>query len=119
MSDPATETVCGDCGHRPDEPNDYCPECGAEGPWEVQYLYDWKDVDLPVVFSFEHYNDTYGLWHEFTTAVFGTRLGSDEIAHCPGIQRDMKYCVVQTYWKLTENLKVKGPFLDKKEAKEA
>jgi hypothetical protein len=117
--EPPTETVCEECNYRVDEETEHCPKCGTEDPWVERYKYDWQeDVDLPVVFSFEVYYDNYELWNQFTTAVWGTRLKESHVRGLPESAPQMKYCVFHTYWKLDERLELKGPFLDKKEARE-
>jgi hypothetical protein len=117
--EPPTETVCEECNYRVDEETEHCPKCGAEDPWVERYKYDWEDVDLPVVFSFEVYHDHYELWDTFTSKVWGTRLKGNQIANVPERAPKMKYTVFQTYWKVDERLNLKGPFLDEKEAREA
>jgi len=122
--DVLTETVCESCGkewgERSElEPN-YCPSCGTEDPWIEQPMYDFEDVDLPIVFSEEKHDDHYGLWRSFCAQAFGVHeIYSSNIANFPDGMPRMKYSVVEVYWKVTENLKLKGPFLDKDEARDA
>lgn len=116
----ATETVCDSCGHTPRRETKHCPECGAESPWIEENLYDFDDVNLPVVFSVEHYNDTYGQWMAFCDRVFGVyELQGKQIANLPDGMPKMKYCVVDVYFKLTEDFELKGPFLEKQEVGDA
>lgn len=124
MSEVLTETVCESCGkpweeQAPLEPN-YCPSCGEEDPWVEQPMYDWENVDLPVVFSEEKYDDHYGLWESFCSQVFDAHeIDSTNIANFPDTFPRMKYSVVEIWWKLDEHLTLKGPFLDKGEARDA
>lgn len=120
MSDVPTETVCESCGHNGNGRSDYCPSCGEEDAWVEQALYDWDDVDLPIVFSEEKYDDHYGMWRTFCAQVFGVYgINKDDIENFPNNFPRMKYSVVEIYWKLTEDLKLRGPFLDESEAREA
>jgi hypothetical protein len=113
-------TECSNCESVDESEPQFCSNCGTEDPWEEVYQYDWDDVELPVVFSDEAYNDHYGLWYSFCGEVFGHHeLSGDQIANLPdGVPR-MKYRVVELYYKLDEDLELHGPFLDRQEVREA
>lgn len=120
MTDKPTRTYCDACGDEPHGLSEYCPSCGAEDPWVEEPKYDFEDVDLPLVFGMEHYNDTYGLWKNFTAEAFGVYdVDSGDIANLGVDPRDMKYATTMVYYKVDENCNVHGPFLEKSEAREA
>ena len=130
----ATEIVCTECGtpspkggFAVDEEGDvpgvelrYCASGGAgPNPWEEREKYDFKrDVDLPVVFSYHVYDDDYGLWHAFTQEAFGTELRGSAIANLPELP-SMGFLEAELFFKLTEERKLKGPFLDEETASRA
>lgn len=124
MSEVSTETVCESCEkpwtERSElEPN-YCPSCGEEDPWVEQPCYDWEDVDLPVVFSYEVYRDHAELWNSFCASVFGKmELRESDIANFPDGVPQMEYLIVDLYFKLTEDLELKGPFEERSKARKA
>lgn len=116
----ATRTICDSCGHKPRKETDHCPSCGTKEPWVLENTHDFEDVELPLVFSIEHYNDTYGLWKSFTESAFGAyNIQGSQIANVPDGLPKMKYCIVEVYFKLTEDYELEGPFLERKEAREA
>ena len=113
----ATKTVCSECDTVPSSVTQYCPDCGAEEPWEKEPLYDFDDVELPIVVEYEHYNDTYGLWRAFCQQAFGGEVELEDVANYDGPSpRDMKYCVINTYW-VVDKSGVDGPYLDRSEAR--
>lgn len=136
-----TETRCANCGIVNESRPSYCPDCGAEQPWVEKAMYDWeRDVDLPVVFSYHVYDDYYELWESFCNEVWGVYgVTGKEIANMPDGLPRMKYFETELWFKLTEEfvedsesstsevsreerdtkLELKGPFLDKREAREA
>lgn len=119
MSDVPTEIVCENCGNAGGNQPAYCEECGAEDPWTEEVLYDFDDVELPMTFSYEVYDDNYGLWDTFCRAAFGTELKSSQIANFPETFPRMKYCMPILHFKLTEEYELKGPYLDKQGARNA
>lgn len=114
--EPLQETVCSECEHKPDEETKFCPECGAENPWIERNAYEFDEDDLPIVVSYEFYNDTFGLWDSFCEDYFGGRLKRKHIANLPNNFPKMKYCVHTVYFVVTENLELEGPFVDEEEA---
>lgn len=120
MSDIITHTLCTECGSVTTTEPSYCPDCGGESPWVEEPRYDFEDVDLPVVFSVQHYDDHHGMWRSFTGQVFDVHeLKGSQIANLPTGLPSMKHCVVELYYKLTENLELEGPYLEREEAQEA
>ena len=117
MSKP-TQAVCTECGTVNDDQPTYCPNCGAEEPWEEEYKYDMDDVNFPVIVSWEMYNDNYEMWRQFCYEAFGARLEEEDIANMPSGFPQMKYMCPKLYFKVTR-FSVEGPFLSEKEAKEA
>jgi len=117
MSKP-TQAVCTECGTVNDDQPTYCPNCGAEEPWEEEYQYDMDDVEFPVIVSWEMYNDNYEMWRQFCYEVFGGPLKEEDIANMPSGFPRMKYMCPMLYFKVTRS-SVEGPFLSEKEAKEA
>lgn len=117
----ATETVCSECGNSPEKKTQYCGECGAgPDPWEEKALYDFDDIELPFIFSQEQYNDDWNLWRDFCASAFGVySLSGEDIANFPDRMPKMKYNVFTVYYKLDENLKLHGPFMEKEDAKDA
>jgi len=118
MSGVLKEVLCEDCGENGSQSTEYCSHCGAEDPWTNKPKYDMDDVDFPVIVEYEHYNDDHGLWRRFTTQVFGQHVRGNQIANVPNGLPRMKYCCPSTYWKITES-DVDGPYLSRKEAREA
>jgi len=113
------EVLCDECGANGSQSTDYCPHCGAEDPWVKEPKFNMDDVEFPVIVEREHYDDNYGLWRDFCYQVFGVHeLKSSQIANVPDGLPRMKYCCPSTYWKITEN-DVDGPYLSRKEAREA
>lgn len=120
MSDPLTETLCEECEFSPTSKTPCCPVCGEEDPWTEEVKYDFDDVELPITFSVEHYDDNHEMWRDFVEAIFGVyELRGSDIANLPDELPSMGYCVVDFYYKLTEDLELKGPFLEKEEARDA
>lgn len=119
MSDePIKETVCEECEHKPKEETKFCPKCGAEDPWIERNAYEFDEDDLPIVFSFETYNDNWELWGEFYREYFGhSELKGSDIAGMPDDFPSLKYLMADLYFVITENLEVKGPFLEESEAR--
>jgi len=108
MTDQQIQFSCASCGAETtistDEQDDhtvdeklYCKTCIGPTAWESQ--------DFPLWIEVEHYNDNYQLGRavEHKTGI--------DIEDIP-IARDLKYCVVHTYWKITEN-GVEGPYNEK------
>lgn len=119
MSDPVTTLYCDSCGKVTEAGPQYCPSCGVEDPWVEEYAYDFDNVEFPIIIEWEHYNDRWEMWKKFTFHVFGEyELTSDDVVNEPPVASEMKYAVFPSYWKVTEN-EIKGPFLDKQEAREA
>jgi hypothetical protein len=116
-----TEWVCETCGLMVEEDHDYtyCPDCGDEEPWIEQDKYTFDEDDLPYVFSYHVYNDTWGLWHAFCQAYFGTRLEGDHIANLPSGFPRLKYIDTDLYFVITEDLDLKGPYVDEESARNA
>lgn len=117
-----TETHCSECGTSPAKKSQYCGDCGAgPDPWEERAEYDFeRDVELPMVFSQEKYNDDYNMWRTFCAAAFGVYyLNEEDIANLPNGMPQMKYNVFEVYYKLDENLELHGPYLSKDEARNA
>lgn len=116
-----TETVCGECETSISGTDiNYCPVCGAgPDPLVEKNKYDFNDVDLPIIFSQEQYNDHYRLWDSFCDEAFGERLHGGDIANVPEDMPRMKYNVFSVYYKLDEDLEIHGPFLSEKEAHDA
>jgi hypothetical protein len=120
MGDVIVTTRCESCGNQTDERHEHCSVCGEQDPWVSEPKYDFDDVDFPVVIEREHYDDHYGMWRTFCAAALGQyELDESQIANVPSGFPRMKYCVVQTYWKVTADYELKGPFLDEQEAREA
>jgi len=118
MTDVPTETVCTECGNITQSRDEYCSSCGAEDPWEEEPLYDFEDVDFPVIIEYEVYDDHHEMWNRFCSQVFGAyNLTSSDIANASRQFPRMKYTVFHTYWKVTES-DIEGPFLDEQEARE-
>jgi len=112
-----TETYCTECDETVQQTTAHCPSCGAADAWDQRAAYRVDESDLPYVFSYEVYNDTYGLWRAFAQDY----LGSAEIqmADVAGVGEEfpsMKYCVFQTYWRLTKEYELQGPFLSRQDA---
>lgn len=120
----ATRIQCEDCGKQAGNQTKHCSNCGAgPDPWEERAEFDFdRDVDLPLVFSSEVYNDTYGLWRDFCSAAFGVyEVQGKDIANLPDLPR-MKYQSFMVYYKLHKKAgryKLEGPFMSKEEAREA
>lgn len=113
------ETYCTECGATPRKTTPHCSNCGSEDPWEERAAYQFDEEDLPLIVSHEFYNDTYGLWRSFVADYFGVyELNGSDIAGIPGGFPDMKYCVVEVYYVVTESCELEGPFLDRSEARE-
>jgi hypothetical protein len=120
----ATLTQCEDCGEQDSNQTKYCPNCGAgPDPWEEVAEYDFeRDVELPLIFDSEVYNDDYGLWRDFCSAAFDVyELRGDDIANFPNLPK-MKYQTFLVYYKLHKKAgryKLEGPFLNKEDARNA
>ncbi len=112
-----TEIVCTECDESPAEETPHCPNCGAEDPWEEQPTYEFNDDDLPIIFSYELYNDTYGLWRAFCHEYFGSSVKGKNVANLPSSFPRMKYCTTMLYFKVTESYNLEGPYLTKEEAR--
>lgn len=115
-----TAVYCEECDNQiNDEQPNYCPECGAENPWEERPVYDMDDVDFPVIVEIEHYNDNHGLWREFCQTVFDVyELKGSDIANMPDNLPSMKYNVVY-YYMVVGREDIEGPFLEESEARKA
>jgi len=114
-----TKTICEECEKEAEEETKFCPECGAENPWEEVPRYDMEEVDFPVIVEIEHYNDDHGLWRDFCQKVFGwPELKGSDIANVPDNLPSMKYNVV-SYYMVVGREDIKGPFLEKSEARQA
>jgi len=114
-NEPATKTVCSECGTESNQFSNYCSVCGSgPEPWTDEYEADFADVELPVVFETNEYNDN--LWYAFSEQVFGGRYSGSDVANLPDMFPRMKYCDMTLYWKLTEDLELEGPFLNRVEA---
>lgn len=108
-----TETVCTGCGRQTTVESDYCPDCGAEDPWEEQPRYEFDEEDLPIVVEFEVYDDNHSLWRDFCNQYFGKyELRGSDIVGLPDDFPRMKYCTFSVYFKITEELELEGPFLE-------
>lgn len=119
---PATEMVCVQCRETLHENPNYCPECGAEDPLTERALYDFeRDVDLPVVIEVSHYNYNYKLWHMFCEEVFGERAHPSDVVNMPEegfAHKNMKHLVFEVYYTVTEDHEIKGPYLDRRDARD-
>jgi len=113
----STQSVCTECGNVDASEPSYCPECGAEDPWEQEYKYDMEEVDFPVIVHKEMYYDNYELWDSFCYEVFNDRVRGEDVAHVSESFPQMKYCIVDTYWKVTKG-KIEGPFFEQSEARD-
>lgn len=114
----ATRTICSDCGKQVGKTTEYCSNCGAgPDPWEEVAEHDFeRDVELPLIFHSEVYNDNYGLWRDFCAAAFGVyEVKGKDVANMPNLPK-MKYQVFTVYYKLDENYKLHGPYLEKEDA---
>ena len=117
-----TETICSECGITPGKKTQYCPECGeGPDPWNERASHDFeRDVELPLIFNSEVYDDGYGLWKDFCSAAFGVySLSQKDVANFPNGMPKMKYQTFMVYYKLDEEHELHGPFLDKAEARNA
>lgn len=117
-----TETVCTSCGHTTDHasPSPYCPQCGDEAPWEEQAAHVFDEDDLPFVFSYETYDDSYGLWRAFCEQYFGVyEVKESDTVGIPENFPTLKYCVTDLWFKITSSHELEGPFLSETEAREA
>lgn len=115
-----TETYCTECGRVTQATTPHCPDCGAKDPWEDRPAYQFDPEDLPYVVTHEFYNDTYGLWRSFVGDYFGAyELNGSDIDGLPDDFPDMKYCVVEVYFGITESYELEGPYLDRDTALEA
>lgn len=113
---PLTETYCENCGMTAEESTSFCPDCGAEEPWEVRSAYKFDADDLPVIFTTRTYDDDWGLWDGFCEEYFGTRLQGDDVDGLPDDFPRLKFHEVEIFWKIDEALDLHGPFLSKEEA---
>jgi len=118
MKDKPTKTVCESCGNQEDSEPDFCPNCGTEDPWTVEYLYDMENVDFPVIVSWEMYHDNYEMWRQFCYEAFGVDVNSNDVANIPSKFPRMKYMCPMLYFKVTKST-IEGPFLSESEAKDA
>jgi len=115
-----TETYCMECDNVVRDESTFCPECGAEDPWDKRPMYEFDEDDLPTVISYESYNDTYKLWNNFCKQHFGNyELKGDDVAGLPEQFPSLKYCVFEVYFVVTKSYEMEGPFLTRKEAREA
>lgn len=108
---------CIECGHEPlqvrkfvednevQESGWYCPDC--EETYEETETLEWGQLDFPVWFSFESYNDNYELLRRF--------------CRCEGIREDIvpdkrefKYCIFEAWFKVTEGGSLQGPYDSKR-----
>jgi len=115
-----TETTCEQCGNTTtdESPPPYCSQCGTANPWKEQSAYQFDESDLPIVFSYEVYNDTYRLWNTFVHAYWNAHdLRGSDIDGLPEEFPKMKYCVFTVWFKVTEQYELEGPFLTEQEAK--
>jgi hypothetical protein len=122
MSDYASYTLCEDCSSLATSEPNYCPDCGAgPDPWQEEARnYFERDVDLPMIIEDERYDDDYGLWREFCQQAFGHRgLKESTIKNMPDGFPRMKHCTIRVYWKLTEDYNLKGPYMNKQDARNA
>ena len=117
---PITETVCEECGKKPGRhKTKYCPDCGTEEPWKEQNAYEFDEDDLPIVFSYEVYDDNHELWREFCSYYFDAHdLKGSDIANLPEDFPPLKYCCPMLWFVITEDLDRKGPFLSEEAARE-
>lgn len=113
-----TKTVCSECGTNNRSKPNYCPECGAENPWEEEAVYEFNDEDLPFIFETSITSDNWELWDDFCQSYFSSSdLTGDDIKNLPDDFPRMKYRMIDVYWVLTEDLDVDGPYLERKEAR--
>lgn len=117
---PVTETYCTECEHTPADETAYCPECGAEDPWDDRPMYQFDEDDFPYVFSYEVYNDNYGLWRAFCQQYWGNpELTGGDVENLPDGFPKLKYNVFEVHYAITEDYDLEGPFLDKQDARTA
>jgi len=111
-------TVCTECGHETRSGTPHCAECGAADPWEERPAFEFDPQDLPIVFSYEVYDDGNGLWEAFCEAYFGTpELTGSDIAGIPDAFPKLEYCMADLWFRITEDYDVEGPFLSRSAAR--
>lgn len=116
---PATEHACSSCDYVPSRQSAYCPECGAEDPWEERVLYDMSEVSLPVVFPVRVTRYEPILWEAFCEEVFGARLDRADVANVPKSIPKMPELHFETYWVMREDDGPLGPFANRSDARAA
>ena len=116
-----TQYQCEECEALPSQTNNYCGECGAgPDPWKEVPKYDFeRDAELPFIFDVSVGSDNWQLWRCFCREVWGSKIKSSKIANLPVDPREFKYNRTIHYYKLDESGKLHGPFLDKKDARNA
>lgn len=111
-----TETVCSECNWTTTErePPNYCPNCGAQEPWEEQPAYKIHRENFPVIFTTSCGGEKWGLWRAFCEEYFGVYdLKGSDVANLPEDFPRLKYGHVDIYWAIDEEYELHGPFLDK------
>lgn len=115
----ATETVCSECGTKSRSKPNFCPDCGAEDPWEEEALFEFDEDDLPIIFETSLSDDFWELWDDFCQSYFGVcDIEGDDVKGLPDEFPRMKYRMINVYWVLNEDLEIEGPYLSRKNARE-
>jgi len=115
-----TETTCENCGNvtTDDPPPPYCSGCGEQNPWKERSAYQFDEDDLPIVFSYEVYDDGWQLWNRFAQDYWGVyELNGSDVSGLPEQFPDLKYCVFTVWFKITDGYDLEGPFLSKEDAR--
>lgn len=113
----ATKTVCSECGVKGSASNNYCPECGEENPWKEEPLFEFDEDDFPFVFKYSQTKDFYELWKAWSRAYFGGEVDRNEISGLPDDFPSLEYAMIDLYYVITEDYELKGPFLERREAR--